>query len=392
MSGGRAMQGLVSRGLTIQGPAIRGQGMRLLATVGVLALLAVSARAQSADPVPAADPAADCAPGAEAAPDGCPTPAADAPAADAPAADAPAADAPAADTPAVDAPAEPLDPVEAARARYLAGEYEEGFKAAFPYAQQGNAVAQNLIGNAYFYGHGVVQDCKLAEKWTLRAADQGLDRALFNYARMKHSGCYGDGVDPALALDYYQRAEAAGFAPSYAWQARLLASGLVGTPDPVKIRDLLDRGIAAGQDNAAQALADLQAEGLGLPRDQAAAVAWYRATALASADPEATWGLARQYLAGIGAADPDRVAAYALIYEMVYDDTARVLPAYARLLIENPGDYWHDPVEGWAYCIHARDVIGPEFFVEADTACEALRPLVAIPDLMKAALRAARWN
>ncbi|MCR8723593.1 tetratricopeptide repeat protein [Frigidibacter sp. ROC022] len=337
--------------------------MRILATAGLLALVCASAQAQSTDPAGAEE----CAP--------------------------PEAGASAAPGPSECAPmpaAEPEDPAEAARKRYLAGEFEEGFKEAFPLAREGNPVAQNMIGNAYFFGRGVVQDCELGEKWTRRAADQGLDRAMYNFARMKHSGCYGEGVDPELALDYYQRAVAAGFAPAHAWLARLLASGEVGPAEPERIRDLLDRGIAAGMANAAQALADLQASGMGLVRDQAAAVAWYRKTALSEGDHEAMWGLAREYLRGIGDADPDRVAAYALIYELVFDNYVRAMPDYARLLIESPGDYWHDPVTGWAHCVIARDNAGPEFFGEIDAACEALRPMVSTRDLMKAALIAAR--
>ena len=55
-------------------------------------------------------------------------------------------------------------------------------------AEQGDAIAQNILGNRYANGKGVEKDEVEAVKWYLKAAEQGDDFAQFNL-----SLCYAKG-------------------------------------------------------------------------------------------------------------------------------------------------------------------------------------------------------
>ena len=58
-------------------------------------------------------------------------------------------------------------------------------------ARKGNAVAQSLADYAYLKGLGVERDQEEAFRWTLKAATQNNDGAMFNLALMFERG---DGV------------------------------------------------------------------------------------------------------------------------------------------------------------------------------------------------------
>ena len=59
-----------------------------------------------------------------------------------------------------------------ARAAYYRGDYETAFEEFLPYAQEGDAEAQAMVGVMYQGGYGVRQDLAEAGKWYRRAADQ----------------------------------------------------------------------------------------------------------------------------------------------------------------------------------------------------------------------------
>ncbi|MBO5694798.1 MAG: protein kinase, partial [Lentisphaeria bacterium] len=62
-------------------------------------------------------------------------------------------------------------------------------------AEQGDAKAQNNLGDCYYKGHGVTQDYKEAVKWYRKAADQGLASAQCNLGVCYE---YGHGVEKNL--------------------------------------------------------------------------------------------------------------------------------------------------------------------------------------------------
>ena len=58
----------------------------------------------------------------------------------------------------------------------------------FKHAKQGNAEAQNLLGEMYFLGKGVKQDYQEAAKWYRKAAEQGRANAQYNLGFMYENG------------------------------------------------------------------------------------------------------------------------------------------------------------------------------------------------------------
>jgi restriction system protein len=67
---------------------------------------------------------------------------------------------------------------EEAVAAYEKGKYAEALQEATPLAQQGDAIAQNLLGVIYYYGQGVAIDSAMAANWFRKAAAQGNADAL----------------------------------------------------------------------------------------------------------------------------------------------------------------------------------------------------------------------
>ena len=78
-------------------------------------------------------------------------------------------------------------------------------------AEQGNALAQTLLGEIYRYGRGVPQDYQQAASWYRKAAEQGSAEAQFNLGNMYR---YGRGVpsDCQEAVSWYRKAWEQGYA------------------------------------------------------------------------------------------------------------------------------------------------------------------------------------
>ena len=64
------------------------------------------------------------------------------------------------------------------------GDYATAFRELLPYAEQGNAGAQNTLGVMYDKGVGVSQDHAEAVKWYRKAAEQGNAQAQHNLGVM----------------------------------------------------------------------------------------------------------------------------------------------------------------------------------------------------------------
>ena len=63
---------------------------------------------------------------------------------------------------------------------YIANDYVTAYKELKPFAEQGNADAQQKLGYMYVTGQGVTQDYKEAAKWFRLAAHQGNVHAHYN--------------------------------------------------------------------------------------------------------------------------------------------------------------------------------------------------------------------
>ena len=71
-------------------------------------------------------------------------------------------------------PAEPTDP---GREALMAGRYEEALSLLAPFADKGNAEAQNMVCVIHLNGEGSLKDYDEARKWFTRAAEQKLAKA-----------------------------------------------------------------------------------------------------------------------------------------------------------------------------------------------------------------------
>ena len=73
-------------------------------------------------------------------------------------------------------------------AAYERGDYETAFEEFLPYAEQGDAEAQRLLGVMYGNGVGVPVNYAEAVKWTRLAAEQGNALAQFSLGMMYFDG------------------------------------------------------------------------------------------------------------------------------------------------------------------------------------------------------------
>jgi TPR repeat protein len=79
-------------------------------------------------------------------------------------------------------------PFEDAEAAYKRGDYETVLQLIRPLAEQGDDIAQAMLGFMYDKGQGVPQDYAEALKWYRKAAEQGFDYAQHNLGIMYGKG------------------------------------------------------------------------------------------------------------------------------------------------------------------------------------------------------------
>jgi TPR repeat protein len=73
-------------------------------------------------------------------------------------------------------------------AAYDSGDYETAVQLFRPLAEQGDDIAQAMLGFMYFKGTGVPKDDAEAVKWYRKAAEQGLAEAQMNLGVMYDEG------------------------------------------------------------------------------------------------------------------------------------------------------------------------------------------------------------
>ena len=134
------------------------------------------------------------------------------------------------------------DDFSAGVSAYDNGDYKAAIKLWKPLAEQGDALAQNILGLMYRKGQGVPEDDKEAVKWFRLAAEQGDAGAQYNLGLMYDNG---EGV----LQDYKQ---------TFKWY-RLAA----------------EQGYAKAQNN----LGTMYGNGKGVPQDDVIAYLWWNLAA-----------------------------------------------------------------------------------------------------------------
>jgi uncharacterized protein len=92
------------------------------------------------------------------------------------------------------------DKFENGLGEYTKNNYAKALELLRPIAEEGNAIAQGLLGRMYFRGEGITQDYQEAAKWHHLAAEQG-DK--YSQHTLGSSYFYGVGV----TKDYQEAAK-----------------------------------------------------------------------------------------------------------------------------------------------------------------------------------------
>ena len=90
-------------------------------------------------------------------------------------------------------------------------DYGEVLRTVLPHAMAGNADAQCMVSLLYQNGFGVSRDLAEAERWLLKAAEQGNTIAWNNLGTLYAIGGAGPTKGPDRATECYERAKELGF-------------------------------------------------------------------------------------------------------------------------------------------------------------------------------------
>lgn len=148
-------------------------------------------------------------------------------------------------------------------------------------AEQGDAKAQNSLGEAYYEGQGVPQDYAEAARWFRMAAEQGNAEAQRSLGRAyAYAGGRGVPQDNAEAAKWYRMAAEQGNAEAQydlSWNYTL---GLAGVPqDFGKSIEWLRRAAEQGHVDAQYELGDAYDDGLMVPQNYVLAHFWFNLAA-----------------------------------------------------------------------------------------------------------------
>lgn len=208
-----------------------------------------------------------------------------------------------------------LAEVSQAIAAYDKGDYVTAMQEAHLLAEQGNAVAENLLGLMYFYGHGVSQDYIQAERWFRNSADHGNARAQFNIGLMyenekiapekyslsealkRLSGKKEDKYEwrtrsRVLAEEWFRKAAEQGLADA---QFKLGVAYSEGAESVKWLSKAAEQGNSDAQFN----LGVVFANGQGVAQDHSVAAKWFRKAA-DQGNADAQWNLGGLYRDGLG--------------------------------------------------------------------------------------------
>ena len=145
-------------------------------------------------------------------------------------------------------------------------------------AAQGNASAQNQLGQRYDSGRGVPQDYATARGWYEKAAAQG-----HAWAQNQLGQLYADGrgvpQDYKKARQWWEQAAAQGVSQAQYNLGQLYANGRGISQDYTTARGWYEKAAAQGNAWAQTQLGQLYANGRGVPQDYATARGWYEKAA-----------------------------------------------------------------------------------------------------------------
>ena len=153
---------------------------------------------------------------------------------------------------------EPDERLSEAIDAYDSGRYNAVIKVIEEYAENGNAIAQRYLADAYQYSRGVTGSAKLTFYWYSKAAEQGEPNA-----ECFLGSCYRNGTGTAIDLDkmlyWYKKSVEQENKHGLINLGYCYHKGIGVEVDLEKARDLYERADAAGHPYAKKRLAELDA-------------------------------------------------------------------------------------------------------------------------------------
>jgi TPR repeat protein/curved DNA-binding protein CbpA len=143
---------------------------------------------------------------------------------------------------------------------------------------QGNASAQNQLGQLYANGRGVPQDYATAQRWYEKAAAQGNAWAQNQLGQLSADGL-GVPQDYQKARQWWEQAAAQGVSQAQYNLGQLYANGRGVPQNYATARSWYEKAAAQGNAWAQAQIGQLYANGRGVPRDYITARGWYEKAA-----------------------------------------------------------------------------------------------------------------
>jgi hypothetical protein len=143
---------------------------------------------------------------------------------------------------------------------------------------QGNASAQNQLGQLYANGRGVPQDYATARNWYEKAATQGNAWAQNQLGQLSADGL-GVPQDYKQARQWWEQAAAQGVSQAQYNLGQLYANGRGVPQDYATARGWYEKAAVQGNAWAQAQIGQLYANGRGVPRDYTKARSWYEKAA-----------------------------------------------------------------------------------------------------------------
>jgi len=221
----------------------------------------------------------------------------------------------------------------------------------FKLAEQGNAEAQNLLGEMYFLGKGVKQDYQESAKWYRKAAEQGGANAQYNLGSMYENGqgVKQDYQEAAkwyrMAAKWYRKAAEQGRANAQYNLGFMYRNGKGGERDYQEAAKWYSKAAEQGDANSQNLLGEMYSYDEGIKQDYQEAAKWYLKAA-EQGDANAQYNLGFMYENGQGVIQNRKEAAkwYRMAAEVGY--------AYAQnnlgLLYENGQGVLKDDIMAYA--------------------------------------------
>lgn len=177
-----------------------------------------------------------------------------------------------------DMPAATQDTLRNAYAAYERKDYAEALRLDQPLAEQGNSLAEFMLGLLYMEGNGVPKDDARAFAWCRKSADQGYAPAEHAVGLLYSAG-QGVAHNEAEAAAWFRKAAEQGVAGAQAELGGRYATGNGVPKDSAQAASWYRKAADAGNAKAQAGLGLLYYSGDGVQKDYAQAVAWYRKSA-----------------------------------------------------------------------------------------------------------------